>query len=551
MAEAALRERLRPFWPAMVERIGDRWPAFEDAVRSKAALRGLQGEAALARYAGLCLRFGPGFEDKPEHEWALAVLADERLGEWVKLHQVVLRAADTLRRKGSDADALLAADAALVDALDAQQRAADPDAAPLPRVACDIDALDLRLLPCDWRREQRLVDGAWQWVAAAAPASVRIDAKRPAPARLALLSHAPGDGPAAMLQLRQILHGGCAGERHPAARWLDARGLQRWQGHEARAVSWPVHAMAQPPAPPGLATPLVEQTSPAVHLLDVPSCGLRDQGVPQGSAHLPVWAYPAHQWFFALKREGLIEGQGAPAAGAQAPGPRSAVRVERDGQLQAAPGWAQGFDAALQAAWLQGLQQLWAAWSAAVGEPAMQHEAELLAGRSALAWGWREGAGGLGDAPVLRVQAEIDLACRIDLQLAGDVEVGASRTRLRLHAQGGAPLRFACHREQPLPSVLDTLLPARVQWRCPFALDFDPIANEPPVLCQSIGPCTGAIVGEAGLRPRAAGSGWQWFVRIALEPVLAPLTLCDPVLGDTQRKLALLSAMPLLDWSLG
>jgi hypothetical protein len=230
---------------------------------------------------------------------------------------------------------------------------------------------------------------------------------------------------------------------------------------------------------------------------------------------------------------------------------RTAVRVERDGAPLPAPGWAQGFDALLQAAWLRGVQQLWAAWSGAAGEPALQHQAELLAGRATLAWGWCDGAGGLGDAAVMRVQAELDLACRLDLQLAGNVDVGASRTRLRLQARGAAPLSFACHREQPVPSLLETLLPARVQWRCPFTVDFDPIANDPPVVCGSIGPCSGAIVGEAGLRPRQAGSGWQWFVRIALEPVLVPLTLCDPVLGDTQRKLALLSAMPLLDWSLG
>lgn len=544
----ALRERLRPHWPAMVQRIGERWPAFEAAVRQKAALRGLTSDEAIARFAGLCLTFGPGFEDKPEHEWALAVLADERLGEWVKLHQLVLRAESALKRRGGDAQALVDSDAGLLDALDRERSATDAAPSPLPRRACDLDALDLRVLDADWRHEMQRGDGAWQRVPAPQPASLRVDLQHPAPSRICLLSHAPGDGALTQLQLRQIAHGGC-GERHPAAQWLDASGLQRWHGHEARAVSWPVAAMAQPPAPLGFGTPLVEETSPAVHLLKVESCGLRDQGVPLGQVQTQVWAYPAHQWLFALHRSGAIERDTAAQAPA-APAP-TRVRLQRDDRPVEAPAWGRGFDRELEAAVQQGLAALFQAWGATAQQAAMQSRIELLTGLATLAWGWREGPAGLGDAAVLRVLADLDLRCALQLNLLGEITVGASRSRLRLQTEGGAPLQFALTREQAATPLLEALLPARASWRCPFTIDVDPIANDEAVVCQSIGPCTGAIVGEAGLRPRAAGSGWQWFVKLALEPVMAPLTLHDPVLGQTQRKLALLPALTLVDWSLG
>lgn len=544
----SLRELLQPHWPAMVQRLGDRWPAFEATVRERALQRALHSRPAVARYAGLCLTLGPGFEERPENEWALAVLADERLGDWVKLHQVVLRAGDALRRRGTDPQPLLAADAALVDVLEQERAAADPDGLPLPREACDIDAIDLRLLQAEWRQEYQRIDGTWQRAPAPLPPSVRIDATHPAPPQLRVLTHAQGTGPAALLQLRQIPHGRCRSERHPAAQWLDARGAQRWQGHEARAVSWPVHAMTQPPAPDGLGSALIEETSPAVHLLEAGSCGLRDQGVPLGAVHMRVWAYPADQWLFALQRDGSFE---LDRAAAPAPATPTRVRLERDAQPLSPAAWQRGFDDVLSTALGQGIERLFAAWGETAQQPALQAQGRLLGGRGVLSWGWREGPGGLADKPLLRVLADLDLICATTLSLAGDIDVGASRTRVRLRAEGGGALRFELTREQPVPALLQALLPASVSWRCPFTIDFDPIANDNAVVCSSAGPCTGALVGEAGLRPRPAGSGWQWFLRLGLEPVVAPMTLHDPVLGQTRRSLALLPALTLVDWSLG
>ena len=63
---------------------------------------------------------------------------------------------------------------------------------------------------------------------------------------------------------------------------------------------------------------------------------------------------------------------------------------------------------------------------------------------------------------------------------------------------------------------------------------------------------SGALVGEAGLRPRTTGgSGWEWFASLRIEPVAVPLTLTDPLLGSLSRSLPLLPALTLLNWCLG
>ena len=53
------------------------------------------------------------------------------------------------------------ADAAILDLYDARARAADADAVGVPRVACDLEAIEIRLVEFDWRREYRRQNGAW------------------------------------------------------------------------------------------------------------------------------------------------------------------------------------------------------------------------------------------------------------------------------------------------------------------------------------------------------------------------------------------------------
>ncbi|WP_332289070.1 hypothetical protein [Aquincola agrisoli] len=540
-------------WPAVAGRLGERRAAFLDTAVQQAARHGLVAPLEAARYLNLCFAFGPAFETRPQHEWALALLADERLAPAVKLHQLKYRAVPELQRQGGDAAALQRADAALADRADAARRAADPDAEPLPRQACDIEAIDLRVLEADWRHEYRAVEGQWQRVPGPPPpAALRIDGAHPAPAVLSVLTHAPGRGPQARLQVRQALHGGC-GERHPAVRWLGAEGLARWHGHEARAVSWPVAAMAPQPPATGLGLALAEEIPPGVALLETPTCALRDEGLPLGPLRTQVWTYPADQWLFALQREAGPEWTwstaAAPAAGAT---PATRCRIERDGFALDARGWIEGFDQGLAQALRQGFGGLFEQWSQRAQNAGMQARPALLTGRAALAWGWREGAGGLAGEALMRVAGELDLGCGLAVSLDGEFDLGGSRARVQLSAEGDVRLQRSVLREQAKPGLLDAVLPCRAAFRLPFSMAVDPIAHDDGLVWAEAGPCSGAIVGEAGLRPRlSGGSGWQWFVRASVEPVVAPVMLADPLLGQVRRHLALLPALPLLDWSLG
>lgn len=540
-------------WPGLADRLGDRRQAFLDKIAEQATRRGLDAEAA-ARYGNLCCAFGPAFEDKPENEWALALLADQRLKPDVRLHQLLLRARQELLRRGGDEALLASTDTELLDALDQQRLQADDDAPPVPRSACDIEAVDLRLLDIGWRMEYRIADGQWERVPLARPPEpLRIDAQRPAPALLAVLSHAPGDGPQARLQLRQLLHGGCGQGRHPAVRWVGAHGLMQQSGASAAATSWPQPAPRPAPPSTGLGLALAEEAAPDVSLLQLPSCGHRDAGVPLGEQSLQLWTYPAQQWLYALQRDAMAPVQ-LPAGTAPPPpaAPATRCRIERDGQPVEAKAWLRGFDTELPAAFATAVATLFDAWSATVRDAALQAQPSLFDGRQVLTWGWREGAGGLAGEALLRVAGELDLGIALALTLSGTVEVGSTRSALTLAANGTTRLKHTLLRERAEPALAAVATAAVLRFAFPFTLRIDPCATDDGSVCSVAAPCTGSVNGELGLRPRlSGGSGWQWYLRLASEPVLAPVAVHDPVLGVSRRTLALLPGLALMDWSLG
>ncbi len=86
-AKTRLAEFVAKYWPEVRTRLGDLLGAFVDTVQANAASYQITSAPAAARFFNICCALGPNFERKPENEWALAILADERLGEWVKLHQ--------------------------------------------------------------------------------------------------------------------------------------------------------------------------------------------------------------------------------------------------------------------------------------------------------------------------------------------------------------------------------------------------------------------------------------------------------------------------------
>lgn len=101
----SLDQFLQQRWKALASKLGDRSSGLLQSITEKTAQRGFAPGVQAARFANLCLGLGPGFETRPENEWALAILLDERLDPWVKLHQMVLQAAANLRRRGEDGDA--------------------------------------------------------------------------------------------------------------------------------------------------------------------------------------------------------------------------------------------------------------------------------------------------------------------------------------------------------------------------------------------------------------------------------------------------------------
>lgn len=143
-------------------------------------------------------------------------------------------------------------------------------------------------------------------------------------------------------------------------------------------------------------------------------------------------------------------------------------------------------------------------------------------------------------------------ACRVDLQLRGDLEVDGACARVCVKLKGSVPLDHEVNRAADDAPLLDAVLPLAARVELPVEVEFEPLAGASARLLQAAGRPGGALVGEVGLRPRTSGgSGWEWFARLRLEPVSLPVSCSDPFEGESLRTLALLPALTLVDWSLG
>ncbi|MBT9494727.1 MAG: hypothetical protein IV107_20770 [Paucibacter sp.] len=565
-----LASQLAGLWPAMEALLGERYPMFVDLAVEQAGKLGLQHAASVARYANLCFVWGPGFQAKAGFEWAAAALAKAGESEWLSTHQLLQRSLLELQRLPSakvEPQTLMAADSALLSAFEGLgrqgamlARSAEPQV--LPRAACDLEAVDLRLLEgaadeAHGPQEYRLDGQYWQRVKVAAPPVLHVEAGRPLPALIAVLSPQPAAGQAVKLQMRVRSHAVCNGDVHPALSFNGPLCRWDWVGHETRAVSWPVAAREQAPAGPGPGCVMAEETSPELYKLALDTCGLRDEAEPLGALQTLVYAWPAEQWWLEIQRERPQAG----AAQTLLPGAHrwargiSRCRVERDGLGQDSTALLQQFEQGLDGAVAEALQKTAAAWEQTVGLSGARFEANLglLVGKLACTWGWRYGAGGLDGRALMRLVALLDLdACIADLMLAGDLTLAESSTRVSLRCVGRAAMQQQIQHEVAGPGLSETLLSGVVTWRFPFELSLEPVANDAACLLQQAGPLRGALVGEAGLRPNSkGGSGWEWFVGLRIEAVLAPLQWNDPLLGQAQQLLPLLPALKLIDWSMG
>jgi hypothetical protein len=175
----------------------------------------------------------------------------------------------------------------------------------------------------------------------------------------------------------------------------------------------------------------------------------------------------------------------------------------------------------------------------------------LLTGATTLAWGWREGAGGLAGRPVMRVVGEVNVNHVVDLELVGELMVGVTRTKLRLTVRGNVPMNHQIARENEAPGLLETLLPIASSFKLAYKVEFESFAVEEAAMWSKIGTATGAVTAEIGLRPKLTSGGWHWCARMASEAVTIPVSLFDPLLGQTHRTMQILPAVNLFDWSHG
>jgi hypothetical protein len=554
-----LTTTLTASWPELFVRLGGRAADYVDAAIKKAANHKISSDAGVARFVNLCCALGPNFENKPENEWALALLSDDRLEEWVKMHQLVVRATSELTRrpqgnKGGFAQ-LLQADRVLIDIEDARQRAASADVVTLARIACDIDTFEIRLLDVEWRREYRKVGGSWQLAAVEAfETTVRMGLGKPAVAVVCVLTSSSKQSSPARLQIRLATQFQCTQDRHPLASFAGSHGLWQWRGHPAKAVSWQVFALPTRVAPPVQEILLAQETEPDTSLLTAASCGLRDEGVPTGTLQTYVWAYPAEQFLFSMLRKAgpeltwpsTREATAVPlAAGA------TTCRYERDGVALQSKDWARGIQEGLQQSIASGLEKMFVAWQGEAQNASMRATCALLTGAMTFTWGWREGAGGLAGRPLMRVVGELNVNHVIDLEFAGEITMGVSRSRVRLRVRGNVPMNQKVAREDEPPGLLEVLLPVVSKLRLEFKVDFEPFAVEDAAMWSMIGGATGSLTGEIGLRPKLTSSGWQWYARMASEAVTVQTCLFDPLLGQTYRTIQLLPAVNWLDWSYG
>jgi hypothetical protein len=275
-----------------------------------------------------------------------------------------------------------------------------------------------------------------------------------------------------------------------------------------------------------------------------------------GSQQTRLTVWPADQWLMALRRdappvEPVALPPGAPALPVF-PALTTLCRVERDGQALSGRAVSEAFRRGLDGQVAVGLQRLLADWAALPGlaSPRLAARLALLCGRAGFSWGWQAPA--LDRAAQMRVQGELELQAGLaNLQLQGLWRHGGSHTRMTLVVQGQEALHARLALEAAAPGLDDGLLGLKRSFRWPFRLELEPQAEAGAALLLLEAPVSGALVGEAGLRPCSSGrSGWVWYARLRLEPVQARLRRVDPLLGDALQTHTLLPAATLVDWSL-
>ncbi len=569
---ARLSAALAAAFPEVRTRLADRYSALVAHGVQRGAAHGLDHGACVARYLACWFILGASFESRPECSWARDILAAPGRPQGSKVFQLCRRTREELTRQLADTPSPAAFDLAL-GSLDAALMPRGHLGSLLPAVpmpmgeACDLDAIDLRLVEAAGGRQShlyRLESGQWRRLPTTAPrTSITLTAgaetvpRQPPlmlPARLHLLSPFAEPG-CARLRLRTRSGRCCDAQVHPLVTLSGPEGSTSWRGAHAADVLLDLHPEPEPPPADDAPQPtLAVESNPRFAELGIGSCGLRESGQAMGDLQTLLAVYPRTQHWIHWRREAAPALQW-PEAAATPPVTRPAMcRVERDGLPLEASRWQAGLED-LDRQLVEGLGRLATAWErdSGVVRGRMQCEPAVLSGTAGLTWGWAEGADGMVDTPHFRLAGHLDLvACQLNLRLGGELVVGGSLSRLSLHCSARTFLRTAFERGPGDTDAQAVVQPAQTAFRHPFVLQLESIAPAESVALLGLGgPVAGALVGQCGLRPRAGAPGLQWFCKLSIEPVTAALRLYDPLLGLQTFARSLLPTLDLLDWSLG
>ena len=565
---AAISGVLARAWPAMTERLGDRWPAFVEAALQQGRQHGVAHPQDLARYASLWCIWGAAFDAKPAFGWAAEVLADARRPAALKVHQLVHRTREELARlrpAGAVAAPVVTPaqfDAAL-DGVDrevgalAAARAVFPSTQSRPAIkACDLAAVDMMVAEVENLQEYRHGPTGWQRAAVASIGGAPVHWGR-APhdaVTLAVPSHALRAGPVARLNLKVQAEAVCDARVHPEVVHAGAHGRLAWKGRDTARLSLALYA---PPEPAAGAAPLpgiAAESAPDRQTVHIGGCGLRDAGAPFGELDLALRIYPATQSLVEVRHAAWPAMTWPAADQTVEAAPPASCRLHADGAARECAAWQRQW-VALHGVFRAGLETLFNAWVRAFDGQAtrLEVEASPLVGQGGLTWGWRRTA---SDHVAMRTQGVLDfIACALDLRLSGELAIGGARARVRAEAKGRSELRMSIAQLGEDGPEGQELKSAQRSWRFPYMVDVEPLASADLVsLCAAPGAAdaaTGAIVGECGLRPRPDGAGFQWFFALRSEPLVVTLQTSDPVLGSARHVRTLLPASVIVDWSAG
>jgi hypothetical protein len=572
---ASISGVLAKTWPALTERLQDRWPAFVEAAVQQGRKHGLTDAGDLARYASLWCIWGPAFDGKPAFAWAAEILADPRRGAALKLHQLAHRTREELQQRQAAAAAAPSAagaapplstaqfEAALsaVDAGIAQVAAArtvfpPPQDAVKVLKACDIGSIDVMVAEAEGLQEYRHAANGWHRgaVARLADPPARWTRAPEGPVELAVVSHALRGGSPARLNLVIDTLAVCDPRVHPEVIHVGAQGRLAWKGRDTARLSLALYAPPPVPLEAGAAAPGIAAASASdLQSVAIASCGLRDAGAPFGPVALQVRVYPATQWLTEVRHPAwppmLWPSPAAADPAAQGP----ICILEKDGTPADASAWQRSWTG-LQTAFRAAMERLYNEWARVLDTQAtrLEVEASPLVGQAGFGWGWRRTSASTVE---MRTEGALDLlALSLELRLSGELADGSARSRIRVHCKGRSELRMTIAQVGEQAAEANELKAAQRTWRFPFTLEIEPLAGAEPATLSAAAvpvPITGAIVGECGLRPRADAGGQQWYFALRIEPVAVVTEISDPLLGGARRTRNLLPAMSLVDWSAG